>query len=113
MRLNVVAGSVGRAEEGCNKFGGSAVGWSATAGVIVAGGDVAGGMKGRVIGTVGGRLSGTIASAVEGSDPVAGFLSIRSPTSGAGAFSAAGSMSTLGACPLADGSAASLTVATG
>ena len=113
MRLKVVAGSVGRAEEGCAKFGGSAVGWSATAGMLVARGDVAGGAKGRDIGTVGGRLSGTVASALEGSDPAAGFLSIRSPDFDAGALCTADSMSTLGARSLVAGSAASLAVRAG
>lgn len=80
LRLEVVAGSVGRAEE---------VG-STKAGMLVAVRvDVAGGAKGRDIGTVGGRLkSGTATSAVkEGSDPATSFLSIRSPTFGAGALS--------------------------
>lgn len=113
VRLKVAAGSVARVEEGCAKFGGSAVGWSATAGVPVARGDVAGGAKRRGIGTVGGRFSGTVTSAVEGSDPAAGFLRFRSSNSGAGAFSAADSMSTLGACSLVAGSAASLAVAAG
>lgn len=100
MRLKVVAGSVGRAEEG-----------SATAGMLVARGDVAGGAKGRGIGTVGGRLIGTVTSAVEDSDPAAGFLSIRSPNFGAGACSTADS--NLGACSLVAGSAASLAVRAG
>lgn len=113
MRLEVVAGSVGRAEEGCAKFGGAAVGWSATAGMLVTGGDVAGGAKGRDIGTVRGRLSGTATSAVEGSDPTLGFLIIRSPNFGAGALSTADSMSPLGACSLIAGSAASLAVRAG
>lgn len=89
---------MGRAEEGCAKFGGSAVGWSATAGVLAARGDVVGGAKGSGIGIVGGRLSGAVTSAVEGSTLAAGFLIIRSPTSGAGAVSVARIEVFLGAC---------------
>lgn len=111
--LNVVAGSVGRAE-GRAKFGGSAVVASAIFGVLVARGDVVVDAKGRGIGAVGSRSSGVISSAVEDSAPAADPLSIRFPTSGAGAVSPAGITTTLGACAtgacsLITGSAVSLT----
>lgn len=103
LRPKVVAGRVGRAEEG----------GLTPADMLVARVDVAGGAKGRDIGTVGGRLSGTVTSAVEeGSDPAAGFLSIRSPTFGAGGLSTADS-TLLGPCSLVAGSAAALAVRAG
>lgn len=116
--LNLVAGSVGRAEDGCTKFGGASAGWSATAGVLAARGGLAGDANGRDIGTVGGRRSGAVTSVVEGSAPAAGSLSIRSPTSRARAVFAAGITSVLGACAvgacsLTAGSAMSLTEVVG